>query len=30
MSETIIRNAEMRMKKAVESTANSFARVETG
>ena len=30
MSETIIRNAEMRMKKAVESTANNFARVQTG
>lgn len=30
MSETVIRNAEMRMKKAVESTANNFARVQTG
>ena len=30
MSETIVRNAETRMKKAVESTANNFARVQTG
>jgi ribosome recycling factor len=30
MSDTIIRNAEMRMKKTVESTANNFARVQTG